>query len=132
MNYKDAKNKGKLLMLTAVLVGLYDFSIKSGILFLLAVALIFIGLILYVAGGDAEEKMKSDQAREQAYALGEDNARATLRNIFAQAGNTPAEVEEKAKLAETLLGQGVVYWAGYSPTRLSEVIQAVEALRSKK
>jgi hypothetical protein len=60
----------------------------------------------------------------------EANARARLREIFTQAGNSPAEVEDKTKLAETLLRQGKGNdWTEFGPTKISEIVQGVEALK---
>jgi hypothetical protein len=76
-----------------------------------------------------EKQMKIEQAK----AALEANARARIRDIFVQAGNnTSDEVEEKAKLAETLLKQGAGDWTEFGPTKISEIIQGVEALKGKK
>lgn len=94
--------------------------------FSLAVIVIFYGLISPSGAANALNAKKAQMNREA-------NASARLRDIFTQAGNSSAEVEDKTKLAETLLRQGKGYdWTEFGPTKISEIVQGVEALKGKR
>lgn len=124
---EERKSIGKFLGLLGLVVILLALISGSGFLFIVAIFLAIVGL--YIAREtDSEKKMKIEQAK----AMREANARAAIKDIFIQAGNSPAEAEKKTKLAETLLRQGSDEWTIFGPTKISEIIQGVEALTGKK
>lgn len=93
----------------------------SVILFICGFLIMFVGAVIHADSREKEAKMRHEA-----------NARERIRNIFVKAGNTPDEVEKKTELAEMLLRETSIDWTIFGPTKLSEVVQAVEALRGKK
>ena len=124
------KNLGKFLIFLGIVTLFWASSGPEGFFGRLLLAAL---LIIYGIGLNEETQSEQNEKMWQLKATRETNARAKIRNIFEQAGNnTPAEVEEKAKLAETLLKQGESDWTMFGPTKISEIIQGVEALKGKK
>jgi hypothetical protein len=119
----EKKNLGKALILLGLVIGILGFIGNSWVLGALAFIIIVIGLFLPSGAVGNLNALKAQLNREA-------NARARLREIFTQAGNSPAEVEDKTKLAETLLRQGKGNdWTEFGPTKISEIVQGVEALK---
>jgi|WetSurMetagenome_2_1015567.scaffolds.fasta_scaffold327109_1 hypothetical protein len=122
----ERKLIGKALMALGLVIGVLgligDISGWGSI----AIIIIFIGLL---SGAGSESKLAAYRAQLNREA----NARKRLRDIFTQAGNSPAEVEDKTRLAETLLRQGKGNdWTEFGPTKISEIVQGVEALKGRK
>lgn len=125
-NVDKAKTLGKVVMLLGLVIGVIGIIGQIDGLVVFAIIVIVAGLVSPSGTVRALTAKRAQLNREA-------NARKRIRDIFTQAGNLPAEVEDKTKLAETLLRQGKGDdWPEFGPTKISEIVQGVEALKGKR